>query len=286
MVLADLICPVRDIELFQYRPCTPEIIEGLKTGKFLCKSPCEFNDPFDTMMWWRSEGINHYFNDKGVSDVLSKFNIFRAEDVALNLSNCFRVSCFSEVCSSPTMWAHYADSCKGFCVGYEMHPSFEDEIDLGSGEGLGKYAISLFPVVYGEERMDMTQALAGEIEYVLAAERGSLKELDMSRYDILEPYKVSLIKSSVWAYEREWRIVIRGFRGNDQHDWILPSDNITRVILGPKIGAVDMAKISEALHEYASLVKRPIKLQKIKANWESARYELELEDWGEIPVPF
>lgn len=280
-----LTCPLQKIELFQYRGCSQACVAGLSQGSILFKVPMKFNDPFDSMMCWRKDLVDRYFDDEKYGSVLAKLCLWDAECVALSLSNCFRVSCFSEIYSSPIMWAHYADDCRGFCVGYEMHPVFAEIIDIGAGRESKRCEESIFPVIYSNRRVDATQAMIREIEYVVAVERGALGEVDLAHYDQLESYKVSLFKSKDWAYEREWRVVLRGFDGTDRCDWLLPSENITRVIFGPKMSAIEMMNINKALHEYAAFVQRPIKTQKIIINWQDDKYEFDIEDCGEVPVP-
>lgn len=280
-----LLCPQRRIELFQYRKCTKECLEGLKQGSIRFKAPMQFNDPFDSMIYWRKEVVDPYFEDDKFKDALKKLCLWDAECVAMCLSWCFRISCFSEISNSPIMWAHYADACKGFCVGYEMHPAFEEVMDIGSGADVRRCVGAIFPVIYTDRRIDATKAMIREIEYVVAAEMGRLKELDLSRYDELEPYKTSLFKSKDWAYEREWRIVLRGFDGRDRRDWLLPSENITKVIYGPKMSTSDMIEVGKALREYAAWGQRPIKTQRMFANWQDDKYVFEVEDCGYVPVP-
>lgn len=284
-IVEALTCPLQKIELFQYRGCSQLCVDGLARGSILFKAPMKFNDPFDSMVYWRKEPVDSFFGDENYGSVLAKLCLWDAECIALSLSNCLRISCFSEIYSSPIMWAHYADDCKGFCVGYEMHPDFAEIIDIGEGLDAKKCERSIFPVIYSDRRVDATHAMIQEIKYMVAVERGALGEIDLTHYDKLESYKMSLFKSSDWAYEREWRVVLRGFGGTDRRDWLLPSENITRVIFGPKMSAMDMMNISKALHEYAAFVQRPIKTQRIVINWQDDKYTFGIEDCGEVPMP-
>lgn len=170
-IVEALTCPLQKIELFQYRGCSPACIAGLAQGSILFKVPMKFNDPFDSMICWRKDVVDRYFDDEKCGSVLAKLRLWDAECVALSLSNCFRISCFSEICSSPIMWAHYADNCRGFCVGYEMHPAFAEIIDIGSGQDLKRCEGSIFPVIYSNRRQDATQAMIREIEYAAFVQR-------------------------------------------------------------------------------------------------------------------
>ena len=74
------------------------------------------------------------------------------------------------------MWAHYANSHKGFCIGYK----FEDIIN--------KFGINILPVIYSEEYSVIRS------------------------YKMFEDYDEFFLdewrsKSIEWSYEKEWRLV-------------------------------------------------------------------------------
>lgn len=95
-------------------------IPNLKDGQ-ISFSPVEaLNDPFegvgaysfqvseDEKSYWDSIGTN-------VPELLSK----RFSDEVRALANFkYRIFCSTEEYDNPLMWAHYANSHKGFCVGY------------------------------------------------------------------------------------------------------------------------------------------------------------------------
>ena len=284
-IVDELRCPLPAIELFQYRPNTSGCIGALSKGSLLFKSPIEFNDPYDSMMRWDASRIERYFYDELYANVLSNFNLFDAESVALNISNCYRISCFSETCLSPIMWAHYANGGRGYCVGYELHPAFGERLQIGEGTDVETCECSLFPVVYSKKRFDATSALAREIEYLVAYDRGKEGDLQLDKYDKLEPYKTILFKSLDWAYEQEWRLALSGVYRNKGRDWLSVSENVTRVIFGPKVSPNDMLAMSKSLHEYAKFVGRPVMLQQIVVDWQSDQYVFGLKNCGKVPVP-
>lgn len=101
------------------------------------------------------------------------------------------VACFTENIDNVLMWSHYAKSHAGFALGYDFRlPDNQQAKEM------------LFPVVYSNEKIDMTmdigfvadQHLAGDYKYST---------------DILCGPKSSLFKSLNWAYEKEWRYTIR-----------------------------------------------------------------------------
>lgn len=100
------------------------------------------------------------------------------------------------------MWSLYARSHSGFAVGFDFR-LLENQ----------KAKEMLFPVVYSDEKIDMTtnigfvadQHTAGDYKYTL---------------DILCGPKCSLFKSPDWAYEKEWRYTVRDIENNGKYGTI------------------------------------------------------------------
>lgn len=88
----------------------------------------------------------------------------------------FQVLCFTEVRDSILMWSHYADNHKGFCIEYDLQ-AFE-------------LSDRLHQVQYSIERHLIPGTFADNA--------------DSANNEI---YRATLRKSSVWEYEREWRLV-------------------------------------------------------------------------------
>lgn len=99
------------------------------------------------------------------------------------------IVCFSESIESVLMWSHYANSHKGFALEYDFRPILEQPIKN----------VGLFPVVYSEERLDISDYIAYEFLRILGI---PAKMPDMSAL-----IKNALWKSDVWAYEKEWRMI-------------------------------------------------------------------------------
>ena len=100
-----------------------------------------------------------------------------------------RIACFSESIDSILMWSHYADSHKGFALEYDFRPTLKNPFRN----------ILIAPVVYDEERMDVSSFIAMEFLHLIGIKT---KTPDMASH-----LKVALHKSAVWAYEKEWRLV-------------------------------------------------------------------------------
>lgn len=68
----------------------------------------------------------------------------------------FRVACFTESPYAMLMWAHYANSHKGFCIEYEVPPYGEPYIQLFH---------SLFPVIYSNERVPILNQCVRSLQF-------------------------------------------------------------------------------------------------------------------------
>ena len=99
------------------------------------------------------------------------------------------IACFSESIESVLMWSHYANSHKGFALEYDFRPTLEEPIKN----------VGLFPIVYSEERLDISDYIAYEFLRILG--------IPAKMPDIAVLIKNALWKSDIWAYEKEWRMI-------------------------------------------------------------------------------
>ena len=99
------------------------------------------------------------------------------------------IACFSESIDSILMWSHYANSNKGFALEYDFRPTLEQPIKN----------VGLFPVVYSEERFDISDYIAWVFLRIIG--------FPAKMPDISASIKNALWKSDVWAYEKEWRVI-------------------------------------------------------------------------------
>lgn len=99
------------------------------------------------------------------------------------------IACFSESIESVLMWSHYANSHKGFALEYDFRPTLEEPIKN----------VGLFPIVYSEERLDISDYIAYEFLRILG--------ISAKMPDIAALIKNALWKSDIWTYEKEWRMI-------------------------------------------------------------------------------
>ena len=139
-------------------------------------------------------------------------------------------------CVNPLMWAHYADSCKGFCIGFRCLLS---EDDNGPIPVLVTYSDSLPTVLPGQYYDEDPQNVFGMVMEQFAT------------------------KSSDWAYESEVRFFSK------EADSLQPiPGKITDIIFGEKMPGKDTIKVIEA----ARTIKNEVSFYKIARNVESWGY--------------
>lgn len=137
-------------------------------------SPANFNDPFDC------KGLTKQADTHSSSDLTGKLDNDK-KSLCENISKC-GVLCLSEKDSDLLMWAHYADSHKGYCLKFNHAEIKKRQAALKA---------FLFKKVSYKKEMPSSDAFS------------------LLDPDIVEFLKLFLCtKSSHWCYENEWRIVV------------------------------------------------------------------------------
>lgn len=91
----------------------------------------------------------------------------------------------------PSMWAHYADNGKGFCV--EYHIGYD--LDEAQTTCIRNLKSSLFPLMYSSRRPNLDTRLS---------KNSKNKELELERAFLLS----CLTKSPYWSKEQEYRLLL------------------------------------------------------------------------------
>ncbi len=111
---------------YSFRCFSEYSLNDVKNQKLTLSHPREFNDPLDTLLvWWMVSEIE----SPGSSDINKKYTLLLKK-----VSESIKIRCLvagkkgKETIPvedlSSLMWAHYANSHKGFCVEYEFDRSF------------------------------------------------------------------------------------------------------------------------------------------------------------------
>lgn len=145
--------------LYKYRSINTFSMDGLKNKKVWYSKPSNLNDPHDLSSKWKAgiedkkiiEGYENLFNHVGV----------------LSLSSSPLVS---------TMWSHYADSCKGFCMGFEFHES------------------------------NILGQLSAPVNYTNKPPIPSMRDFHNGLTEELLTL-IAFTKSTEWEQEKEWRVL-------------------------------------------------------------------------------
>lgn len=160
------------------------------------------------------------------------------------------IACFCESIESILMWSHYADSHKGFALEYDFRPTLEQPIKN----------VALLPVVYSEERFDVSDYIAWGFLRLLG--------IPAKMPDISTSFKNALWKSDIWAYEKEWRMIDSTPRDiTDERASAIPYKPVA-IYYGRHMSSDDKKK----LHEMAK--EKGIQEFEMYLDYSSKKYEM------------
>ena len=165
------------------------------------------------------------------------------------------MACFTESVNSILMWSHYANSHQGFTLEYDFRRTFEKPIkDVG-----------IYPVIYDDERMDASLYMVWSFLRFMGVEANNP--------DITAYMKVALHKSSIWAYEREWRLINSTPREITDNSPSVISYKPVAIYYGRHISREHRVK----LHEIAQ--KKDIKEYEMYVDYSSPEYEMRYREY-------
>ena len=178
--------------------------------------------PTDLLDRWRGqigeEGFYENFEKQfpAIKDGIKQFfiqqslNLFFDFYKSFSFSQYFQyVSCFTENRDASLMWAHYADSHKGFCLQFNWKKEIQQS---GSSFLTSDYGV-LAPVRYAATRYDATSHMPSIMEQLLCNQGN----IGITTYfpDTLVTLKALLTKSFDWQYENEWRLITFSYDPNN-----------------------------------------------------------------------
>lgn len=228
----------RPSTLYRYRSLAGSSKEWVRRsivdGEHYFTSPLAFNDPFDCRPLVRRAGtedqlVAYYERVLTKSDpaLLPKARLKQAQEFARTAISRARlpktdgivaaefvsntvatigVMCLTEVSTDLLMWAHYADSHRGICLGFSA-----DDGPIAQAR----------PVQYQSERPVLNPVRQTPPEMLSAA---------------------IFTKSDHWCYEREWRLLAPRRKAGAHRS---PAIRITSVILGAQITESDAAAVRQ-----------------------------------------
>ncbi len=177
--------------LFKYFSSKKQNIHAVINNQIWLACPTTFNDPYDCHCHIDQSDLvtfnkfyGHFCKGDLINEILSVAN--GVEVFNRILANCvkktLKVACLTDRADSFLMWAHYAESHKGFCVEYETSNLLENEYIKNS----------LLPVYYSDKVTDFTN-----YNFEFNDDKKS------SSYF----WRMALTKPLEFQYENEWRLI-------------------------------------------------------------------------------
>lgn len=157
----------------------------------------------------------------------------------------------SETYSNNHQWAMYADSGKGFCIGYKIFPKNKKEISL---------LPELLPIYYGvRKELLLTKMLDELLEYSIRPETFQ----DLINQETENLFAALHTKTPEWIGEQEWRFSIP-IVNNESN--LIDFDFVESIYLGENIEEKWKNKLIDIAKEQKLKVFQR-KLNKLKSDW-------------------
>lgn len=164
--------------LYRYRRFGNHWRDEIFSGYVHLSKSSELNDPFDCLVYVEQQEFRNKVLKKLNIPGYNVLNIKNDESWnrwITELQNIVRVACFTETNTNPLMWAHYSEGHQGFCIEYDFKKIFTSWKNF------------VFPVIYLSEKYDATD-----------------DAIEFRNNNLANPF---LIKSDIWQYENEWRLL-------------------------------------------------------------------------------
>lgn len=179
-----------------------------------------------------------------------------------------RIACFTESIQSKFMWDTYAGGYRGFALEYNLKELLINCIQKCS-------PVYVFPVIYTDERPDLTTDEANLYIITKAHEQGHVKNIGFFKplvySNLLSPHKPFLYKDKEeYAHEKEWRVLF--YDKNNCEDFVeIPDEGCLKAIYyGMDIEQDDY----NTLHQIA--LKKGIEEYRVVIDDNSRKYKLKV----------
>ena len=179
-----------------------------------------------------------------------------------------RIACFTESVQSKFMWDTYAGGYHGYALEYNLKDLLINCINKGR-------PAYVFPIIYTDERPDLTTDESNLYVITKANERGQIKNGELLRpflnNNLLSPHKPFLYKDKEeYEHEREWRVLY--YDDKNSGDFIeIPDEGCLKAIYyGMDIKDDDY----NMLHQIA--LKKGLKEFRVAIDDNSRKYSLKI----------
>lgn len=181
-----------------------------------------------------------------------------------------RIACFTECIQSKYMWDTYAGGYRGFALEYDL----KEYLITCINQDRPTY---IFPVIYTDQRPDMTTDEANYSLFTKAQEEGWLHLLrpllPFIDVNMLSPHKPYLYKDNEeYAHEKEWRMLFYSKTDCDDHVDIPDDGCLKSIYYGMDITEEDY----ERLHKIA--LDKGIKEYKVSIDRHTPKYSLVINE--------
>lgn len=167
--------------VYKYRSGTENDLEAIEYNQYWSSSKEQLNDPCEAITGTKKiKNLLNYIGQKVGAKTSDDFKLIddNTDDV-LSLDNKMGIYSLSKTPLDELLWAHYANSHKGFCIEYDLDVLLKND---------GENHIHSFPVLYSKKPPSI-----GYLD-IINNKSGMIK-------------KFAFYKSKKWEYEKEHRIV-------------------------------------------------------------------------------
>lgn len=258
--------------LYKYRSFNSYWKNILFDGLVFFPDSSTLNDPFDCHIYVDTKKFSSFVNSFAskyvfpwipLRDIEKEYNSRIKNNLDWQYEYTRKqilLTCFSENVNSILMWAHYADSHKGFCIEYDT-----EKMDT-------EYKQFLFPVIYQEEVYDYTEiAIMNDLSYINYMKTIKMMGIE-TEYELKDVsnniYIPLLMKAQEWSYEQEWRIVVPSLIFGTNEHLINMGNAINSIYLG-----VNCYENSVDVNEIINWAKER-KVNVYKMHKDTGKYEL------------
>ena len=165
-------------------------IKTLRNGKAYLSRHEKLNDPF--------EARGYYFDKEKIKPLrILRDSYERIIDIPRNI--LVQSSFTSNDQNTSSMWAHYSNNYKGYCVAYNM--DIIENLSLKN---------SIFKVQYVDHKINITDHMNSFFEraekYLAECEKKGLKNIDVEDISLLDELALLInVKHKSWEYENEFK---------------------------------------------------------------------------------
>lgn len=222
--------------VYSFRPISTYALSDIITNVITVCNPKVMNDPFDSLFqqWATKENFGETCSrKKHISPLVDSFRYFRIRSFVGNKD----LTRDSSIIKKVTMWSHYADNHKGFCIRYKFSMAMIDH----------------------SNKDQYTHHFLKKVDYNKSNNRVNLhiKKIDTN--------KLYATKSYEWKYENEIRLISYNphCEGNFLQIELDPESIIDAIYFGYRCVDQDIALIKKILGEQVKYYKMDTDLSNV-----------------------